>query len=190
MKGKMKAAVTSLVLCVLCLACNDAITQAPIQMEGSITAGLRMASIDSLAKLHGRKLVLMGVKSGEMSPAGTSAIWYYWYVEFGPPLTGYLFHATFNSVAFEGTIPDGTGMDITNIYHAWLDSDQALALAENNGGREFRSHDPGCTIDAYLYEYALTTNPQPYWAVSYHPGKPNASGFGVRVNALTGVVSK
>jgi hypothetical protein len=190
MKGKMKVAVTSLVLCVLCLACNDTITEAPIQTEGRITAGLRMASIDSLARLHGRKLVLMGVRSPEISPVGTSAIWYYWYVEFGPPNRGYLFHATFNSVAFEGIIPDGSGMDIQNIFHAWFDSDQALALAENNGGREFRSHDPGCTIDAYLYESLMTTNPQPYWFVSYNPSNPNTSGLGVNINALTGVVSK
>jgi len=84
----------------------------------------------------------------------------------------------------------GSGMDIQNIFHSRMDSDQALALAENSGGREFRSHEPGCTIDAYLYESLLTTNPQPYWFVSYNPSNPNTSGLGVNINALTGVVSK
>jgi hypothetical protein len=183
----IKRLITMLVLSILCIACEDSITQAPIQSEKGITAAYKMAAIDSLAKMCGSGLMLYEITSLEMTSAGTSAIWYYDYQQARvPPYPAYRFQATFNSVAFLGK---QSGWWSGPVTHNWLDSDIALAIAEKSGGGDFRNRNPDCTIVALLIEseeYPSNT----YWRVGYRPNKANAEGYSLFINALTGVVSK
>jgi hypothetical protein len=186
--GEVKILTSILFLSVFCFACEDSVTPAPIQSEKGITAAYKMAAIDSLVKLCGSGLMLYAVSSLEVTPAGTSSVWYYDYLQTRMPrYPAYRFHATYNAVGFLGIQEMLVGLGVT--LHNWMDSDIALALAEDNGGRDYRSKNPDCTITPFLTESegggAIT-----YWAISYHASNPDIPGLRLVINGLTGEISK
>lgn len=77
----------------------------------------------------------------------------------------YYFHATANEVLFDSTsniILDGESL----IAQQWFDSDEAMKIAEDNGGKEFRNNKSEYTIEVSLYA-PLVPNSVTYWFVKY-----------------------
>ena len=130
--------------------------------------------------------MLMRIAGSEISAVGTSAIWYYDYIESSWPNATYRFHATRGAVTLEGTFTMGAGIGV--IDRAWMDSNIAIAIAERNGGSNFRNLNPRCTIDASLVEPDLG-NRTTYWQIGYHPDNKSTRVLLFTVDANTGVVS-
>ena len=173
-----------IILSILCIGCEDSIIQAPVQAEVGITAAYRMATVDSLAKRCGRGMLLYEISSAELNTVGTSPVWYFDYEDTKAPAgTAYRFYATFDCVALMGKEGMRVGPNI--VQHSWFDSDLAIEIAENNGGREFRNKHPGCTMSSLLTgsdEYPSRT----YWYVDYNPNNSQTKFLDFILDANTG----
>jgi hypothetical protein len=180
----MKTSVSITILCIYCLACKDSLNEAPYETKGKITAAYRIARIDSMARSFGKQLGLRQITGGEISPVGTSAIWYYWFVESKPPYAGYHFQSTFDGVAFDGEVSNGLGIDIVDVDYGWFDSDLALMIAEKNGGRDFRNRHPNCTVQAALNESEFDRRTR--WYISYRSKDDSNAWLELIIDANTG----
>jgi hypothetical protein len=186
--AKMTTPAIILTLSLLYCACKDSVNEVPIESEGWMTAACRMASVDSLAKAYGHGLGLMRISSGEVSAFGTSRIWYYEYESNEPPYLIHSFHATFNTIAFDGTsnLEAGYGGPVNQ---GWFDSDLALFIAEKNGGSDFRKRYPQCSTQSSLRQ-TLFNPPTTWWYVRYYMDSRDRPTFIFSINANTGKVSK
>ncbi len=176
-------------VCILSIGCNNGDSiPVPIEGPGGITAAYSMARVDLLANSLDKGLRLMVVRSEEVNCDGTSAIWYYEYIgtaETMPPPT-YCFHATYFSVAFDSNSILKVGAAV--ITHSWFNSNEALNIAEKNGGSNFRAQNPNCTIEACLGQ-PVVPNAITSWCVTYHSKTDNSKLLSLIIDANTGAIT-
>ena len=156
----------------------------PIERKGSMTAKYRYDQVAAAAKALDNTLKFRAVRSRNVSANGTSPSWSY---EFGmtiPPYDHYYFTATYDSVSFDST--SGATVGSAFITHAWMNSSEALTVAEGHGGRAFRSSNPDVTIQASLGE-AVVPDPVTCWYIVYR-STVNSMFMHVSIDATTGAV--
>jgi hypothetical protein len=190
-KDDMRRSSVPVIACVLFLGCNDdSVNQVPFEGEGKITAAYKMAAVSTLANSYGKGLRLISVSSEGVGPDGTSPIWRYEYVETPPPTppppATYCFHSTYSMVAFDSNSTSKVGSAI--ITHTWFDSNVALTIAEDIGGRQFRAQNPNSTITAGLGE-PVVPYPTTYWWITYHAKEDKSKSLTLGIDANTGLIT-
>jgi hypothetical protein len=182
----MKNAWMVLIVCFLYQGCNnDSIDQAVIEGEGRITAAYRYAEIQSLALSYEAGSRFFGIGSDEVNYDGTAAKWSYYFLAGGTPPTLNCFNATYDGVAFDSNTALNPGP--RNISHNWVNSDMALLVAEQNGGREFRNGTPNFTISASLGE-PLVPDAKTCWYITYRSKENGSRYLSLTIDASDGTV--
>ena len=156
----------------------------PIERKGSMTAKYRFDQVLAAARTLDSTLRFRAVRGQDISTSGTSPSWSY---EFGmtiPPYNHYHFTATYDSVGFDST--SGATVGAAFITHVWMNSSEAMTLAEEHGGRDFRSSYPDFTIHASLGE-AVVPDPVTCWSVVYR-SNVHSSFLYIAIDATTGAV--
>lgn len=137
-----------------------------------------ISSIDSASQLF-------SVNSPDINHYGTSNIWKYKYYSSD--------HRKVYTITFEsGSDWLSIGVDTTANDHVgnsiitkdWIDSDNALEIAEENGGIQFRNENADYIISASLSE-ALVPNSYPSWYIYYSSATENLY---IKVNATNGEI--
>jgi hypothetical protein len=175
--------------CVLCLGCkDDSVNRLPIESEGKITAAYKMADVSTLANSYSKGLRLISVSSEVVGPDGTSPLWRYEYVVTPPPTppATYCFHSTYSTVAFDSNSTYRVGSAI--VTHTWFDSNVALTISEDNGGRQFRAQNQNSTITAGLGE-PVVPNPTTYWWITYRAKEDKSKSLTLGIDANTGLIT-
>lgn len=174
-----------LIVCFLYEGCeHDSIDQAVIEGEGRITASFGYPAVRSLALSFDEGSRLIGIGSDEVNYDGTAPKWSYSYLASGTPSIHW-FHATYDGVAFDSNAALKLGTK--EITHSWVNSDVALLIAEQNGGRDFRNQTPNCTISASLGE-PLVPDPKTCWWIAYRSKEDRSRYLSLTIDASNGTV--
>ena len=139
----------------------------PNPKDNLLTAATKISDIESLASESSKGLILKSIKSKNVQVNGEAEIWQYKYSS-GGIAVDYYFTATPNEVMLDSTsdiIWDGEGF----INNQWFDSDEAMRIAEENGGKEFRETNKDYKIEISLTE-PMIPNAETYWFVKYKSG--------------------
>ena len=156
----MKNSTILLMLCLAFIACKED-SLGPSNPEHPITAGLKLADVNSLAS----SFRLMRIHADSVRVDGCAFEWCYDYLDTSAtPPSVRCYHATSNHVQFDSVSALPVGISL--LTSSWFDSDSALYYAEHNGGSEFRVQHPSVTIQASLGE-DLGREPKPTWWISY-----------------------
>lgn len=132
-----------------------------------ISANFNFKSVDSLLRIMEEKAEVFSIQSENVDTNGASEKWAYWYLSQlinTHPI--YVFSVTPNSVQFDSLWNNFNLDGPMIITEKWIDSDSALSLAEQNGGKNFRRLHPNSKITAHLGQ-ALVPNSQPHWSIKY-----------------------
>jgi hypothetical protein len=179
---------TILTLLSVCGLLSPGCINGPSELGGDgerLTAAHSLRAVDSVAMLTHPGLRLMGVVSRNVNADGTAEQWQYRYVDSNLPTNSYWFHATSSGVKFDSI--GATGLGSAVITQPWIDSDDALRMAElYNGGMQFREQNPQCTITASLGE-PVVPHPQITWHIAYQSTVSDARLY-LSVNAYAGPV--
>jgi hypothetical protein len=137
-----------------------------ILLSQSFTASHNKAIVDSLVQQLNPDAKLLVIKSDSVFNDGTAMSWFYHYVAYSNSIvSNYYLHTTFDSAVYDnmnGQLIDGPMI----ISEPWIDSDSALAIAERQGGIEFRNNHPNYKIRASLGQ-ALIPSSVPEWHIYY-----------------------
>jgi hypothetical protein len=150
------------------------------------TAARKLEEVKTIAESYGKGLRLLTVRSHQVRTDGTSDTWQYQYVDSGVPPTSYWFHSSSTTVGFDSTSPTGVGAAV--ITHKWYDSDYALGIAERNGGTQFRTQYPHCTISASMGE-PVVPDPTTSWWITYRSDDNNTKSLSFAIDAGSGAVT-
>lgn len=179
----MKLNLIMLFSLLLLFGCTKSSINDPINNNGNITAASKFDAVKSLASKYSGGLILKSVKSEQLQPDGFAKKWNYKFSTAGIAVDCY-FHATSNEVMYDSTssitLVNGEGL----IAHQWFDSDEALKIAENNGGKEFRNNNPEYLIEASLVE-PLVPNSETIWFVKYSSSSGNTKILHLGINTTT-----
>ena len=105
----------------------------------SITAKYNKLIVDSLMQIINPNAKLLMIKSDSVLINGTSLSWKYQYSIFsGGSDTNYFFHTIKDSVFYD-SLNNLIIVGPTYIRKQWIDSDSAIVITNNMGGREFRN---------------------------------------------------
>ena len=150
-----------------------------------IRAGAYADAVQALAHHHNSKAMLVQIRSDGVCPEGGADRWEHWYADFQTDQMLYLHTTTvgaqFDSSATRKLIGIGT------ISSGWIDSDQALNIAESHGGEAFRRNHPACDITASL-SHPVIPDASPVWYVMYRDTIDVTGVLRVWVDAITGTV--
>ncbi len=160
----------------------------PYDPTKKLTAKQRLTTVDSLAAISATDARLVKIVSPAVDPTGHSYYWsyvytsalnnsFYEFILFGSQLL-------LKNNQFEATDPL-LYSDIPALPRAWIDSDSALTVAEQNGGKEFRNQNSNNHIDVLLItiEQELPIE-RPTWFIFYTD--PNGAELRPSVDALIG----
>jgi len=128
-----------------------------------ITAAYNLRVVDSLAETYSEGLQLLSIRSKNVAFDGYSQKWCFIYSSGGIAFN-YYFHTTANEVIFDSTSSKNIGSAF--ISHQWFESNEALRIAEKNGGKDFRMKNPEYTIEASLGEPNVP-NSTTFWYITY-----------------------
>jgi hypothetical protein len=168
----------------LCIGCDLGLDSST---GGGITARYNLRAVDLFAGSYGKRLRLQTIRSDDVHADGTSGTWSYEYVATTEtPPTTYCFHSTSSAIAFDSTSRIKIGAAV--IAHEWFDSDRALAVAETNGGSDFRTFNPSHTISAALGE-PVVPNSTTYWYITYRSKQDRSRMLSLTIDANTGAVT-
>ena len=184
----MKISFLFVFIAILLAGCNK--EPAPTENNDSdhITAAFRIGKIESLVKNLDRSLTLQYVYCTDADYRGYSKSWKFRYesVEPGSPtnkkvyLSSYFTYTKIDSSVIR-RITFGNGA----ISKKWMDSDEAFSIAEDYGGRYFRSKYPDYKISASLSEGCMDMIPT--WIIKYEIAKGNLEAF-ITIDACSGRV--
>jgi hypothetical protein len=188
----MKSWIPAIVLLLFVPACGeeDSPTQAGatlgvIEQRGSITAQFRYDEVAAAAIALESSVRFKGVTGDTLSPHGTSGSWSYKFGMTIPPYRYYHLTAHYDSVRFDSTSNSTVGDAF--ITHAWMNSADAMAIAEAHGGGQFRQNHPDVTIGASLGE-PVVPNPMTCWYITYRSTLNTGVRLNVTIDATTGIV--
>ena len=169
----------------LLLGC-DSVTQN--NLGDKIAVADRYNEIISLAnpKNESNGLILESIKSDNVEMDGTSNKWTYSFTSGGIAVT-YYYHATSESVAFD-SISKFVKLPRTQlISHNWMNSTNAIKIAENNGGEFFRLKNNKYNIETKLEE-PLGYNKPTYWYITYYSKSDITIRMSFVIDATTGEI--
>ncbi len=182
----MRTLITFCFISILCFGCEESsVGPVPGPVPGINTAAYKLEVVDSLAKSYHKGLRLMTVSAQYVNPIGTSGTWSYQYSDTSMPPTSYWFHSSFNMVIFDSTHATGVGSGF--ITQHWFNSDSALYISEQNGGTDFRSASPHCTISASV-GIPVVPDPRICWYVTYRSVEDNTKSLMLIIDAASGEI--
>ncbi len=185
----MKQAIITLGICLLLLSCKkDSPTQTELVVDSKdgITANYKISDIATIATAMDATNKFKGVWSSNVNINGTSKSWRYLYGMSVLPGTYYCFTGTFETARFDSTEPMGLGAAF--VTHPWINSSDALKIAEQNGGEQFRAKHPDYVIQANMGE-ALVANPTTTWGIIYSANSNRSIYFSITIDATTSKVN-
>jgi hypothetical protein len=170
----------------------ESTTENIIESENHITASYRYDEIEKYAKSLDSSLRLKSVSSNNLNYDGTSSSWSYKYSKvLDSAFTSqyYYFSSFYGSIALDSVVNRETTIGDAFISKSWLNSNDAMRIAEKNGGKQFRTSNSNYYITASLGE-AVVPNSNPFWYIKYtlYGDKNNYVVF--NINAVTGSVGK
>jgi len=183
---KVKSIVFTCVLCIILLGCKQPSEPTSLVL---LTAAAKFVEVNSFAMSYKQGIALAMATGNDVSIEGLSDNWEYLYIDTNTTVLPrrYYFHANSNGVGFDSSTSMHEGLWVITL--SWFDNDSAVYIAENNGGAEFRSNNPNCTITAMLvgsvYPKAATD-----WYISYNHFSDNGyeKFLMVGIDANTGEV--
>jgi len=132
----------------------------------SLTARYDLPRIIPVAKSIDSSALLISINSDSLLKDGTSLVWHYQY-EDGIKNVNYFFHSTGDSVFYDST-NSNFSLALNYIWVKWIDSDSALIIAEEQGGKEFRNGNPHYRVEASLKQLSYGAPLfDPRWYVTY-----------------------
>lgn len=165
---------------------NDSSSSSTVR-EGKVTAAFNLGAVESFASSFSPGLKIMLLKSDNVTPEGFSAKWNFEYSSGGLAVS-YHFHNSYLGVGYDSTSAF-MRIGVAFISNRWINSSEALKVAERNGGREFRLKNPGSTITASLSE-PLIPNSSTFWYITYISKSDDGSRLFLIIDASTGEVRK
>lgn len=147
-----------------------------------ITALTKFDDVGSIVSEYSQGLILKSVFSKEVKYNGQAEKWIYKYSS-GGIAVDYYYHATESKVRFDSTSTmtlDGEGL----IVNQWFNSDEAMRIAEENGGKKFRETNLEYNIEISLVE-PMIPNSVTYWFVKYISKTGNNEILHLGINSLT-----
>jgi hypothetical protein len=175
------------IACLSIPSCKDrgSPTESVLESRDGITAKYRYDQIVSAAIGLDSTVRYKGVNSDYLNKDGTSFSWRYKFGMTVPPFNCYYFTAFYDSVRFD-SISSSTVGDAF-ITHPWINSCDAMHIAEANGGKEFRARNPAFTISAGLGE-PVVPNPLTCWYITYRSSTSSGAFLNMTIDATTGIV--
>ena len=147
----------------------------------SFTAKYKKDIVDSVAKEVDSSALLLIIKSDSVFIDGTSLSWSYQYL--GESEVNYFFHSTLDSVIYD-SLNKISVYGLSDIWVPWIDSDSALFIAENQGGKEFRNRNPHYKIETMLTQPRVGAPIfEPIWYIHYRLLDNPDSTFSININA-------
>jgi len=149
-----------------------------------ITAAYNLRTVESLAETYSEGLQLLTIRSKNVAIDGYSQKWCFIYSSGGTD-SDYYFHTAFKEVKFDSTSSKRIG--ITYISTSWFDSNEALGIAEKNGGKDFRLNNLEYKIEASLVKPGLP-NSKTFWYITYRSKSDKTKSLMLGIDARTGEV--
>jgi len=164
--------------------CNENPTS--IENDKPILASYNKSDVENMAKSFQNDANLLTIKSDNVSLDGKSISWCYLYYSFSED-SRYYFKTNSKEVELD-SIRTGAIAGGAFITHTWFDSDEAIEIAEENGGEEFRSENQEYIIEASLNE-PLVPNTSTIWYIEYRSKINESLGILLGIDANTGEVT-
>jgi len=167
-------------------------TENTFEGKNHITASYRYNEIEKYAKSLDGSLKLKSISSSNINYDGTSSSWSYKYSKISDSAfisEYYYFSSFYESIKEDSIITRNTTVGDAFISQSWFDSNDALKIAEENGGKLFRTSNSNCYISASLGE-AVVPNSYPFWEIRYSIDTNKNNYVVFNVNAVTGSVKK
>jgi hypothetical protein len=140
------------------------------ESDDFITALSKLETVESIVSEQSQGLILKSIFNKDVHYSGKAERWAYKYSS-GGIAVDYYYHATANEVAFDSTSTwtlIGEGL----IVDQYFDSNVAMKIAEENGGKEFREDNLDYRIEISLVE-PMVQDPNVMWFVKYISSKNN-----------------
>lgn len=115
---------------------------------------------------------------------GTSNSWSYVFTGHAQPHKFYFLSSSFNGFKLDSISTKPPRLGIGPITKPQMDSNEALFLAQNNGGREFREANPNYTISAQLFGNFYPEQKM-FWFITYRSSSNQTQQKTIVINALT-----
>lgn len=189
----MRSIIPVVLFCLLVVSCKK--EESPTQTDSklvpitekrdSITANYQYNQVASAAIALDNTVRFKGIIGSNLSTKGTSHSWSYKFGMTVSPFKYYHFTAVFDSIKFDSTSNSTVGDAF--ITHTWINSCNAMDIAEANGGKQFRTNNPDFTIHASLGE-AVVPNALTCWYITYRSNINSSVYLMITIDATTGIV--
>ena len=184
MERKMKACIFVLASLIFMGGCNNNSPNNPLVDGNRITAAYNFNKVESLAAQYSEGLRLMSIRSEDLDYDGFARKWCFRYTT-GGIAVDYYFHTRVNEVEYDSTSTQLIGSGF--IAHEWFDSDNAMKIAEKNGGKDFRRQYSQYTIEASLGE-PVVPNSATIWYISYRSKSDHTKSLFLSIDANSGEI--
>lgn len=166
--------------------CDKHSVNDPVIQGNKISAAYNWDAVESLAASYSPGLVLKSIRSEGLNYMGYADKWSFQFSS-GGIAVDYYFHTTLNEVKYDSTSGNLMTVGAAFISHKWFNSNEALHIAEKNGGKEFRDKYPDHFIGAKLGE-PLVPNSSTYWYVHYRKKFDTEKMLMLTIDAGTGKI--
>jgi len=181
---KTKISIIAFLLFIIGCSQEDSINE--ILIDGDrITAAFNLGAVESFASSFSEELKLLSLRSEDVSYDGFARKWCFIYRS-GEIPNDYYFHTTSTGIAMDSTSTSAI-FGITYISHQWINSNEALSIAEINGGTDFRMKNPDYIIEASLSE-PLVPNSVTFWYITYYSKSDRTKSIMLTINANSGEI--
>jgi len=187
----MKSIVPVVLFCLFVISCKK--EESPTQTDSksvpvtekrdSITANYQYIQVVSAAIALDSTVRFKGVIGSNLNTNGTAHSWSYKFGMTVSPFKYYHFTAVYDSIKFD-SVSNSTVGDAF-ITHTWINSCDALDIAEANSGKQFRTNNPDFTISASLGE-AVVPNALTCWYITYRSNINSSIYLNMTIDATTG----
>jgi hypothetical protein len=152
------------------------------------TAHFNFTAVEKQAKTLDSNSRLITILAKNVKVDGTADSWQYIYdslPDTNYKIRYYYISSDLYSVKCDSIISKKPMVGGAPISKNWMNSDKALAIAEINGGNEFRLQNPDCLISASLSE-ALIPESSPNWYIYYSSKNNGGKRLWIKINAVNG----
>ncbi|RJP62636.1 MAG: hypothetical protein C4539_17680 [Ignavibacteriales bacterium] len=194
----MKNIIAILLLSLLILGCSkdsnttdNNINDLTSGSDSPNTAHFNFAAVEKQAKTLDSNSRLKSISAENVKIDGTADSWIFKYssVNIGSYTSKYFYFRSFDkTVKCDSIIETKTTVGDAFISETWFNSDKAISIAENSGGKNFRDENPDNAISASLSQ-AVIYNASPTWYIQYSSKTNKEKNFRIIVNAVNGSFS-
>jgi hypothetical protein len=157
----------------------------PIILQAGITSNLLCHEADSIAATIDNNLQIIQIRSNDVDSSGKSDIWNYKYINY-KKWTYVNVHLGMDSVFVDTSQRQISGL--SQMALGWIDSDSALAIAEANGGGQFRKKYEDVQIIADLSNYSAGPAKYTEWNITYCSKKYELVKFSIAIFSISGSI--